>query len=884
MGSCLSVSIPLDQSVNKVSQWLDEKGGYTHNLVKNLVALETTMEELKARRDDLSRRLTIEEDRGLQRLSVIQVWLDRVETIEKEIIGILGTRNVELQRLCLCGFCSKSLLSSYRYGKTVFLKLREVEKLKSEVFDVIVDQVLIPEVEERPLQPTIVGQETMLDKAWKHLMEDGVGVMGVYGMGGVGKTTLLTQLNNKFSEVRCGFDFVIWTVVSKELQIEKILDDIAQKVDLGGEMCNQKSTSQKVVHLFNFLKKKKFVLFLDDIWEKVELAEIGIPIPTPQNRCKVVFSTRSQDVCARMGVEKPMEVQCLADNDAFDLFEKKVGQTTLVSDPEIPELAREVAKKCCGLPLALNVIGETMSCKRTIQEWRHAIHVLNSYAAEFSGMEDKILPLLKYSYDSLKGEHVKSCLLYCALYPEDAEILKDELIEHLICENIIDGSEGVEKAEYKGYDIIGSLVCASLLMEWENDHGRGVVRMHDVVREMALWIASELGTQKEAFIVRAGVGLREIPKVKNWNIVRRMSLMENKIVHLVGSPECMELTTFLMGRGEYGSFSSILEDISSEFFNYMPKLVVLDLSGNNSLSELPEGISNLVSLRYLNLRLTRLRCLPKKVLQELKKLIHLDLGYTALESIDGISSLHNLKVMKVEFSVFPWDLDTMKELETLKHLEILTTSFNISPTLEQFLSSLRLVSRTRFLQISDDLVSSANRHLESTGISLLGSMDKLREFRIERCRIPEIKIGRICSFLSLVKVYIMGCKSLRELTFLMLAPNLRTLRIRHSDDIEDIINKEKACEVEESGNVPFQKLNVLHLENLPKLKNIYWSPLPFPCLEKIYVETCPNLKKLPLDSKSGKQGENGCIISYKSRGWIEGVEWEDEATKIRFLS
>ncbi|CAA7044026.1 unnamed protein product [Microthlaspi erraticum] len=100
------------------------------------------------------------------------------------------------------------------------------------------------------------------------------------------------------------------------------------------------------------------------------------------------------------------------------------------------------------------------------------------------------------------------------------------------------------------------------------EDGREVVRMHDVVREMALWIASELGREKEAFIVHAGVGLNEIPKVKNWNSVRRMSLMKNKIRNLAGSPECLELTTFLMQRGD-------LVNISSEFFKSMPKLQIL---------------------------------------------------------------------------------------------------------------------------------------------------------------------------------------------------------------------------------------------------------------------------------------------------------------------
>ncbi|KAL1215123.1 putative disease resistance protein [Cardamine amara subsp. amara] len=138
--------------------------------------------------------------------------------------------------------------------------------------------------------------------------------------------------------------------------------------------------------------------------------------------------------------------------------------------------------------------------------------------------------------------------------------------------------------------------------------------------------------------------------------------------------------------------------------------------------------------------------------------------------------------------------------------------------------------------------------------------------------------------MSLIQVRIGNCIGLRELTFLMFAPNLKILYVANIQRIEDIINKEKACGVENSEIVPFQKLNELHLANLPQLKNIYWTPLPFPCLEQIIVEKCPNLRMLPLDSKSGKHGENKLIIRYGEKEWIEGVEWKDEATKSRFLS
>ncbi|CAN7026037.1 unnamed protein product [Brassica oleracea var. botrytis] len=881
MGNCFSVSIPCDQCMSNIFNTVDVNEGYIRNLPENLASLQTTIEELKARRDDFLRRITREENRGLQRLAEIQVWLDRVEAIENRVNDVLSARNAELQSLCVCGYCSKTLRQSYRYGKSVVLILREVETLKrSGHFEVIAEQPQVPMVEEKPTQPMIIGRERTFEKAWNHLMKDEVGIMGLHGMGGVGKTTLLKQLNNRFSDERHGFEFVIWVVVSKELEIDKIIDEIAEKVRLGGEEWKQKEKRQKADVLYNFLRKRRFVLFLDDLWEKVDLAEIGIPIPTTQNRCKVAFTTRSQEVCARMGVENPMEIKCLEENDAFGFFQKKVGQTTLGSDPEIPKLARVVARKCRGLPLALDVVGETMSCKRTKQEWLHAIDVLTSYATEFSGMEDKILPLLKYSYDNLKANHVKSCFLYCALFPEDYKIPKEKLIGYWISEGIIDGSKGIERAENMGYEIIGSLVRASLLMEDVDWHAMDIVYMHDVVHEMALWIASY--QQKDAFVVHPL--FYGMPKVKNWSAVRRMSLMGNKAQSFFGSPECPQLTTLLLQQGKLAKFPS-------GFFKLMPSLLVLDLSDNRKLSEAPDGISKVGSLKYLNLSYTPISDLPKD-LQEFEKLIHLDISETRqLLSISGISSLYNLKVLNLYRSGFSWDLDTVEELEALEHLEVLTASVSVRPRVEQFLSSQKLTSCTRSLDIW-------NTNQEPYEIALPVTMEKLRVFCIESCTISEIKMGRICTksktvsplhnpttpcFSSLFKVYILACNCLRELTLLMFAPSLKSLVVRYANKLEDVINNEKACEGEKSGIVPFPNLNRLVLDSLPKLKNIHWSPLPFPCLMRIDVFRCPNLRKLPLDSRSGMHGENAFTLRYTEKEWIDGVEWEDEATKTRFL-
>ncbi|CAN7097291.1 unnamed protein product [Brassica rapa subsp. narinosa] len=224
MGGCFYVSLPCDQVVNQVSQWLCLKESYVHNLAENLASLEKAMGTLKAKRDDVQGRVDREEFTGHhRRLAQVQVWLTSILTMENQYSELLNSRDVELQRLCLCRFCSKNVKKSYLYGKRVMVMLREVESLSSQgEFDAVTDETPIAKGEELPIQSTVVGQETMIEMVWNRLMEDRVGLVGLHGMGGVGKTTLLTQINNRFSERGGGFDVVIWVVVSQNATVHKI--------------------------------------------------------------------------------------------------------------------------------------------------------------------------------------------------------------------------------------------------------------------------------------------------------------------------------------------------------------------------------------------------------------------------------------------------------------------------------------------------------------------------------------------------------------------------------------------------------------------------------------------------------------------------------------
>ncbi|KAL0884847.1 hypothetical protein Bca101_008828 [Brassica carinata] len=879
MGGCFSVSLSCDQVVNQVSQCLCLKGSYIHNLPQNLATLQKAMGMLKAKRDDVQGRVGREEFTAhRRRLAQVQVWLTSILTMENQLNDLLRTSDVELQRLCLCRFCSKNVKKSYLYGKRVVVMLREVESLSSQgEFVAVTEATPIAEGEELPIQPTI-GQETMLEMVWSRLMEDEVGVLGLYGMGGVGKTTLLTQINNRFSNRGGGFDVVIWVVVSQNATVHKIQGSIGEKLGLRGKEWEEKSDMDRARDIHNVLRRKKFVLFLDDIWEKVNLSTIGVPFPSRETGSKVAFTTRSQDVCGGMEVDDEIEVRCLGTDKAWDLFKKKAGENTLGSHQDIPELARKVAGKCRGLPLALNVIGGTMARKKSVQEWRRAVDVLTSSATEFSGVEDEILPILKYSYDNLDGEMTKSCFLYCSLYPEDSRIDKKELIEYWIGEGFIDEKEGRERAMNQGYEILGTLVRACLLLEAGRKESE--VKMHDVVREMAMWIASDLGKHKERCIVQAGAGLREMPKVKNWKDVRKISLMRNDIETISESPDCPELSTLLLRENK-------LVEISDGFFQSMLKLRVLDLSGNN-LSGFRMDMCNLVSLRYLNLSQTSISELPFG-LERLKMLIHLNLEWTSrLERLDGISELSSLRTLKLRGCGVLLDMSLMKELKLLEDIEYVSVSISSSTLAgEKLFFNPRIGRCIQQLSIEKD-------GEESVKVLVLPALDSLCVISILECgMLEEIKIEKTSwnksltspCFSNLTLVIIGYCKGLKDLTWLLFAPNLTHLHVSNSGKLEDIISKEKAGSVLSENNIiPFQKLEWLSLINLLELKSIYWNALPFQSLRKLHIGgySCPKLRKLPLNSESVVNVDK-FVIECSDKKWLERVEWEDEATRLRFL-
>ncbi|KAL5803762.1 hypothetical protein ACOSQ3_030562 [Xanthoceras sorbifolium] len=890
MGNCIGFQISCDKLLSGCQDYVVQRATYKRNLKKDLVTLRTELKKLVEIRNDVRREVDIAERQpDVQRLEQVGGWFSRVEAAEVEGDRILGVSYQEVDKLCLGGCLSKELFKSSSYGEEVKTLLQQVATLKAEGgdnFKRVAGKVPVDLVDERPGEETVIGQQSTCNRVWSCIEggggdeEQALRTIGLYGMGGVGKTTLLRQINNKLSETPKGF-VVIWVLVSKDVNYDKIQEQVMKKIGTVDESWKDKSIEDKSVDILKILSRKKFVLLLDDVWNRVDLTKVGVP-PRSRVASKIVFTTRSFDVCGLMEAERTFKVDCLKDDEAWKLFESKVGQDTL-KDDAILELAADVVKECKGLPLALITVGRAMANKKTPQRWRHAVQLLKNSAAKFPGMEDEVFPLLKFSYDSLPDGKYRPCLLYCSLFSEDYKISRRSLVDCWIGEGFL---EKASEAQNEGYHIIGFLLDACLLEEEQND----CVKMHDVIRDMALWIANDVEKEKENFFVKAGGGLIRAPEFGELKEVRRISLMENQIENLEEVPTCRNLLTLFLN-------SNHLKEINKDFFNCMSSLRVLNLSDNPYLTELSPGISKLSVLHHLDLSRTVIEELPEE-LEALEKLKCLNLEYTSqLRKLPRrmISKFPMLSVLRIQdcgsqsqaaedSALFNDGEFLMEELLALENLYMLSISLKSSHALERFFSSRKLQSCTQSLCLR------SLRHSKSIQVSLadmtnLETLDILDCKHLEECRIdcaatiPRIRGPR--GFPSLEVITIRSCSRLRDLTWLVLAPNLKRIAISDCSAMEDIFRVGQLGEFQNMvGNqIPLSKLEFLELQDLKNLKSIYWSALPFPCLKEIKVMNCPKLNKLPLDSNSAKANQ---IVIMGHYDWWERLQWEDQAAQNAF--
>ncbi|XP_049410497.1 disease resistance protein At4g27190-like [Solanum stenotomum] len=611
--------------------------------------LRNEMEKLTKFRDDIKKSVEGYEKKGYKpKLDVIQ-WIEDVHKLESEWETMQESIAAAKRLTYKC--CPKCILglevsTQARIVQDQLFRLIEVRK--SFGSNLVVENYQMKKVEFMP-GPLIEGQSAAtknLHKILQLLEDDKVCIIGVWGTRGVGKTTLVNNLNNELlkndvSSFKLSFGVVLWVTVPKlPIDIRKVQTQIASRLNLKIDSeGNVKSIASKIYRRLE--QEKSFLLILDDVWEPINLDDVGVPQLEDPARSKVIITSRSLDVCKQMKIDTEMKVYTLDEDESWKLFIKNAGDNANLE--HIQPLAKEIARECDGLPLAVIVIGASMRGKTRVELWEDALKSLRMSEPHNKDVKDKVYKVIKWSFDSLesqdielsseqrsnhvkkkRGDHIQSCFLYCSLYP--VSISTDELISCWWAEEFLGEHDTYEEVYNRGITMIESLKDACLL----ETHNLDSVKMHDVVRDVAIWIAKSFGVEHNS-VFQDGIGIS--------SSVKRISFVSNKIQRLPDNvTECPETTTLLL------QDNNRLLEIPHEFFLAFPALRVLNLS-ETGITSLPSSINSLYQLHALILKNCHwLTELPP--INNLRNLLLLDCDNTRLHHLpQGMDKLTNLRLL-----------------------------------------------------------------------------------------------------------------------------------------------------------------------------------------------------------------------------------------------
>ncbi|OWM76569.1 disease resistance protein At4g27190-like [Punica granatum] len=704
------------------------------------------------------------------------------------------------------------------------------------------------------LAPKLVGQERIVDEVWDYLMTNDTLCIGVYGMGGVGKTTTMKHLYNKLHD-SAAFENVFWVTVSKDCSIHELQNKIASALIVPDLFKNVDEGMRPTV-LFNHLsKKKKCLVILDDMWRHFELVDVGIPVK--RDGVRLVLTTRYRDVCEKMLCQAKIGVRPLSNEAAWALFVETLG-SDLPHNRKI--IAEDIVKECKGLPLAVVVMAGSMRGEVEDHVWEATLENLKRPGVLQQSMKESVFPILVHSYNRL-DEKKQLCFSLCALYPEDWSIPRQELIELCIDQGVI-REDRRRKMYNEGHRLLDELEKACLL-EAYSAGGRGV-RMHDVIRDMALHI---MNANNAPCMVKSGLGLEDMPDDEEWlPNLQMVSLMRNDITVVPPSisPKCPQLATLLLS-------DCRLRKISKRFFLRMQGLKVIDLR-STSITEMPESVMNLKNLNALVLsRCSELSHIPS--LAKLTSLRKLDLMKCRKikEVPDGLGMLVNLTYLSLRKTSIERIPDgVVCKLKKLQHLE----ADNIAVKGEEVGKLRKLEAlRCRFKNVNElneytlrsttiesySLAIGARTNLDYWhGEFAYGDVD-LNFYKVIIMDEGEYKIGETCHLPRDVKLlWIRGYGGTWNISNFMGLEELEELRITGCDEVSALGGnggkpEEPEGQLEERTSPPppgdhCPNLKVLQISRCPKLKHLlvprYNSNLYLKKLEKLEIYHCAELESI----------------------------------------
>lgn len=501
-----------------------------------------------------------------------------------------------------------------------------------------------------------------------HSEASGLPIVSVWGLGGVGKSTLV---NYVYKKERVKFDCHAWIYFSQSYKLDDILRQMLKelypkkkKAPFDVEKLNNTELWEE---LRKVLDHKRYLIILDDVWTYKDLLEIiNTIIFDEEKQSRIIVTTRTDEVASVAEGDWKINLVPLNEHDAWTLFCRKAFRRAKnhICPPELERYGKSIVEKCAGLPLAIVAVGSLLSLRTQSEaEWKRVDREL-IWELHNNPNLNHVENILNLSYRHLPY-YLKNCFLYCSMFPGDQPLRRKNLSRLWIAEGFVE-KRGESSLEDVAEHYLIELAQRSMVQVVRRNTFGTILRfrMHDLVREFAI-----LMSKKECFnlIYDETCGVVQVGSDS-----RRLSVL--RCNNDIGSTiDISMLRTFLVfdTNMPLPSWSSFIPPTSK----YM---AVLDLSGL-PIETIPDSVGELFNLKYLCLDDTSVKSLPKSVIK-LQNLQTLSLKRTQLSKFpDGFAKLKKLRhlliwkvqdtsyksfssVVGVEAFVGLWNL---KELQTL---------------------------------------------------------------------------------------------------------------------------------------------------------------------------------------------------------------------------
>ncbi|CAN1832673.1 Disease resistance protein L6 [Linum perenne] len=741
-------------------------------------------------------------------------------------------------------------------------------------------------------------------------------IVGIHGMGGLGKTTLAKAVYNKVStqfERCCFLDNIRDTLSEKDGVL--ILQNMIISGILRKDFSEAKNASNGIQIIRERVCKYKLLIVLDDIDERFKFEDILGKLDNFSVDSRFIVTTRNTRVLELLQGCKLFELEEMNCDHSLKLFSKHAFGVNYPLE-DYASLSTEFVRVATGLPLYLKVIGSLLF-KRDKSFWEDKLIELKQIPPtevqerlrisynDLAHNEKQIFLDIAFLFIGLHKDAPMHMWRDCDFHPTSAvstlvqrSLVKiDHIDNYWMHDHVRDLGKAIVREEhiqspYKrsrisyGRDAIdllkykeGADSVETLQVNMEDMKGENLVLRNEHLKElsslryMELWNARLSGSFKDVLPNIRWLGLTNCDSVPSDLNLKKLVVLQledcsvrdgwkgwNEInncrdLEYLNFKECRNMR----GELDISNLKNLKEILVSntkitKLKGEIEKLQILqDLdASDSSLIEVPAGISKLSSLECLNLRLT-----PPNKLEMTERLPNslktLTISSSSLSSLP--SSLTYLEICYCEH------LPNLANLTNLLHLQLRDVS--IRPVYSSYLTVKFCTSVLKSVAKSTSTLPPALHVVECAALCHLPNLANLNN--LLALHLSDVSI---CVLLGLGELKLLEALNIERAPNLVNLDGLESLVLLKQLSLEGCTNLEKLPSL-----TALSSLELLQIESCPKIVGIHGMGGLGKTTLMLQIEDCPRLSRI-----------NGVGELWESLSVLDLVVWHMSLIRFPDLS